>query len=75
MDLDGNKFLSNLPSSLVNASSLEVVQMYNTKLCDGEVPKLEDAFDDLIEARVIRCCLKELKNLPGRDELGCLVTR
>ena len=68
-----HRYLDELPPSLVNASALEVVQVWGTALCDdGETPNLDEIFDPLVDAKVIRCCLKALANVAGRDEMGCL---
>ena len=70
----GSAFLSALPASLADAP-LERVGLWGTGLCDGETPLLDAAFDDLVAASVISCCLRPLAGIGGRDELGCSPTR
>lgn len=65
--------VSELPPSLLNASELEEVHLYANKCCDGETPDLPEAFDGLVGAGVVTCCLEELAGGDGRDEKGCLM--
>ena len=68
LTLDGNNYLRNFPVSLADAP-LERVTLWGTKVCDGETPMLDPAFEHMSNLSATWCCPKALgqkKTTEGR---------